>query len=200
MSNFLTYNIEEDDIINQYNVDNSEAGNSNQSGINFTIYNLLTIEGVNDLKIQNDIGYGTLLIGYTPITDDIPTSYSLYFLTENDLDYVNALTDPSNPTILRVPDNAKINKIIVKNAKNETITTDNILCIIFTGIPFNSGSLKNIIGNFSPSLPVDFNIFNSPQIGEEIVETIDSSYIFILNVDDSILPNQLEINIYYTIE
>lgn len=200
MSNFLTYNIEEDDIINQYNVDNSEAGNSNQSGRNFTIYNLVTIEGVNDLKIQNDVGYGTLLIGYTPITDNIPTSYSLYFLTENDLDYVNALTDPSNPTILRVPDNAKINKIIVKNAKNETITTDNILCIIFTGIPFNSGSLKNIIGNISPSLPVDFNIFNSPQIGEEIVETIDSSYIFILNVDDSILPNQLEINIYYTIE
>ena len=201
MSNFLTYDIEEADILNQYNVDNSETGNSNQSDSNFTVYNLGTIEGVNDLQIQNnDAGYGTLLTGYTPITDNIPTSYAIYFLTENDLDYVNPETDPSNPTILRVPDNAKINKIIVKNAKNQEITTDTILCIILTGVPPDIGTLKNIIGNLSPPSPVNFNIFNSPQIGEEIVETIDNSYLFVLTVDASILPNQLEINIYYTIE
>ena len=198
MSSFVLYDIEEEDILNQYNVDDSEAGNSNQSGSNFTVYNLLTIEGVNDLQIQNnDSGYGTLLIGYTPITDDIPTSYGICFLTENDLDYINPQTDPTNPYILRVPNNAKINRITVKNAKNSPITID-VLCVIYTGNPSGLGSIKFIIGE--QFIPVNLPIFNSTQIGQEITEPLDNSYFFVLNPDASILPNQLEINIYYTIE
>jgi hypothetical protein len=201
MSSFVLYDIEKDDILNQYNVDNSESGNSNQSGSNFTVYNLVTIEGVNDLQIQNnESGYGTLLIGYTPITDNLSESYGLYFLTENNLDYIDAQEDPTNTNILRVPNNAKINKIIVKNAKNQAIIS-NVLCIIFTTTS-DSSIIKPIIGNFDPPSPspVNFNIFNSQQIGQEIIEPLDSSYFFVLNIDDSIIPNQLEINIYYTIE
>ena len=198
MSNFLTYDIEEADILNQYNVDNSETGNSNQSDSNFTVYNLGTIEGVNDLQIQNnDAGYGTLLTGYTPITDNIPTSYAIYFLTENDLDYVNPETDPSNPTILRVPDNAKINRITVKNAKNSPIISD-VICIIYTANASGIGSVKLIIGD--QFTPVNLSIFNSTQIGNKIIEPLDNSYFFVLNPDNPIIPNQLEINIYYTIE
>ena len=73
MSNFKIYNIQEIDIINDSSLGNTS--NTNQS--TNCVFNLETIDGVNELQLENN---EYVLIGYTAVRDSISIIITLIIL------------------------------------------------------------------------------------------------------------------------
>lgn len=190
------YNVEEDDIYNQYALGNTT--NTNQP--NNCVFNLITIEGVNELQLLNR-EEGNILIGYTAASNVQYSDQVQFFVISNDI----PATDPisfADPNILRLPGNAIINSIEVINVKGGPIFPDtNSEAIIFT-CKNDFVDFINIIGSIDPTEGVSLSEFNNTVLGSEITVPLDETNVF-LYIPNSLRPPynqyQLQITINYTL-
>ena len=203
MSNFVTYDLDSIDIENQYELNSTNSSENNS----FIIYNLITIEGVNELQLENIDNNSNWLsvIGYTPVTNVTPDSRLYGFVNENNLPYVDVITDPENLTLFRVPDNCIIQRITCINIKGEPIPPDiSEKCRIFTVKFVDPDSLTYIIGTETDA--VDFDIFNNLTDGNTtffILPDSTSLFIFSMRIPESdntfFERYQLKFTVYYTL-
>jgi hypothetical protein len=201
MSSFNIYDLEENDILIQYELNSS----SNSGNNSFTVFNLDIIEGVNQLDIngQDDL---LLAIGYTPITDAQVGNYNYYFFKNNNYNWTLDLFDPN---ILTIPDNATIKNVTFQNVKGGPII-DNI-CYIKAGIVYNIPNpptpvtLYQLLGSENASLEYNSQ-FNEPVLSTANLSNAPKGQILCFVMIDStsnLLFNptiyQLQINVYYTL-
>jgi hypothetical protein len=190
------YNIEEDDIYNQYAVGNTT--NTNQP--NNCVFNLITIEGVNELQLLNR-EEGNILIGYTAASNVQYSDQSQFFVISNDI----PATDPisfADPNILRLPGNAIINSIEVINVKGGPILPDTNSEAIIVTCKNDFVDFINIIGSIDPTEAVSLSEFNNTVLGSEITVPLDETNVF-LYIPNSLRPPydqyQLQITINYAL-
>ena len=141
---FTIYNVEEDDIYNQYAVGNTT--NTNQP--NNCVFNLITIEGVNDLQILNKEGETGVLIGYTAASNVIFSDQGQFFMLTDDIPADDEIPPSfTNPNIARLPGNAIINSITAINVKGGPIPTDIISQAGVLACQSGFTNIINVIGN-----------------------------------------------------
>jgi hypothetical protein len=195
---FVMYNVEEDDIYNQYALGNTT--NTNQP--NNCVFNLITIEGVNELQLLNR-EEGNILIGYTAASNVQYSDQAQFFVISNDIPADDEIPPSfTNPNILRLPGNAIINSIEVINVKGGPIFPDtNSEAIIFT-CKNDFVDFINIIGSIDPTEGVSLSEFNNTVLGSEITVPLDETNVF-LYIPNSLRPPynqyQLQITINYTL-
>ena len=80
MSNFKIYNIQEIDIINDSSLGNTSNTNQSTNGV----FNLETIDGVNELQLHQQ---ENILIGYTSNSGVQYTDQGEVFLTSSNIEY-----------------------------------------------------------------------------------------------------------------
>ena len=198
---FTIYNVEEDDIYNQYAIGNTT--NTNQP--NNCVFNLITIEGVNDLQILNKEGEAGVLIGYTAASNVIYSDQGQFFMLTDDIPADDELPPSfTNPNIARLPGNAIINSISVINVKGGPIPTDIISEAGVFACKNGFTNIINIIGNITPPPTeiIPLYDFNNPVIGSEIIEILDETYVFVYqpnNLDEPYDQYQLQLTINYTL-
>ena len=206
MSNFKIYNIQEIDIINDSSLGNTS--NTNQS--TNCVFNLETIDGVNELQLENN---EYVLIGYTAVRDSISIAQDAnYFFNNNNTDNITFYDHPIiNNNILKVPGNVIIKKITAKIIKYEPENpldgndpTNQTKFLIGLVNSSNPNSFIPIFGHLNgeqdPTI-VDLLTFRNEQT-VIINQNIDENYIFVYFINtsqDRILNTyQLEMKIYYT--
>ena len=198
---FTIYNVEEDDIYNQYAVGNTT--NTNQP--NNCVFNLITIEGVNDLQILNKEGETGVLIGYTAASNVVFSDQGQFFMLTDDIPADDEIPPSfTNPNIARLPGNAIINSITAINVKGGPIPTDIISQAGVLACQSGFTNIINVIGNVtsSPAEILPLSDFNNLVIGSEIIEILDETYVFIYqpnNLDEPYDQYQLQITINYTL-
>ena len=197
---FTIYNVEEDDIYNQYAVGNTT--NTNQP--NNCVFNLITIEGVNDLQILNKEGETGVLIGYTPASNVVISNQAQFFLLTDDIPADDNTLIFTNPNIARLPGNAIINSITAINVKGGPIPTDIISQAGVFACQSGFINVINVIGNFtsSPEELLPLSDFNNLVIGSEITEILDETYVFIYGPNNLVAPYdqyQLQLTVNYTL-
>lgn len=198
---FTIYNVEEDNIINQYNVENSETDNSSNQGVNFTIYDLIIIEGVNELQLLNNTGESGILIGYTAASNVQYSDQSQFFMKTNDIPATEILSF-TNPNILRLPGNVVINSIEVINVKGGPIPIDTISEAVIITCKNDFIDFINIVGSIDPEQGVSLAEFNNTVIGSEITVPLDETNVFFYIPHFLSSPYdqyQLQITINYTL-
>jgi hypothetical protein len=194
------YNVEEDDIYNQYNVENSETGNVTNQGINFRVYDLIIIEGVNELQLL-DNDYENPLVGYTPININESRVGQIIMKTNNS----NQPVTYSDSNIIRLPGRAIINKITCRNIKGGLIPTNTPSKIIGIFSKNGSNSSNIFFGNYKKGVnltTISLSEFNNIVTGNDIPEPVDETYIFSIYMEYLQEPYdqyQLEITIDYTL-
>ena len=197
---FTMYNVEEDDIYNQYNVENSETGNVTNQGINFRVYDLIIIEGVNELQLL-DNDYENPLVGYTPININESRVGQIIMKTNNS----NQPVTYSDSNIIRLPGRAIINKITCRNIKGGLIPTNTPSKIIGIFSKNGSNSSNIFFGNYKKGVnltTISLSEFNNIVTGNDIPEPVDETYIFSIYMEYLQEPYdqyQLEITIDYTL-
>ena len=202
MDDFKIYNIQEIDILNEYSLGNTSNTNQSTNGV----FNLETIDGVNELQLHQQ---ENILIGYTSNSGVQYTDQGEVFLTSSNIEYFDFTTDITNPNILRLPGNARINKITVINIKGGPIPSQNPpdgfigTTSIITYIYPNMQNGINIFGHITGEtyIFIPLTIFNTLQTNtEKISRTITPEYIFFYGPNE-VPPNtyQMQINIYYTL-
>lgn len=198
---FTIYNVEEDDIYNQYAVGNTT--NTNQP--NNCVFNLITIEGVNDLQILNKEGETGVLIGYTAASNVIFSDQGQFFMLTDDIPADDEIPPSfTNPNIARLPGNAIINSITAINVKGGPIPTDIISQAGVLACQSGFTNIINVIGNVtsSPAEILPLSDFNNLVIGSEIIEILDETYVFIYQPNNLVAPYdqyQLQLTVNYTL-
>lgn len=198
---FTIYNVEEDDIYNQYAVGNTT--NTNQP--NNCVFNLITIEGVNDLQILNKEGETGVLIGYTAASNVVFSDQGQFFMLTDDIPADDEIPPSfTNPNIARLPGNAIINSITAINVKGGPIPTDIISQAGVLACQSGFTNIINVIGNVtsSPAEILPLSDFNNLVIGSEIIEILDETYVFIYQPNNLVAPYdqyQLQLTVNYTL-
>ena len=207
MSNFVTYDLESIDIENQYEL-NSTNGLSSVNNNSFVVYNLITIDGVNQLQLENiETNDWLSAVGYTPVTNLTPELRLYGFVNEDNLPYVDVITDSENLTLFRVSssDNFIIQRITCINIKGGPIPDDiSELCKIFTIKITDPDSLTYIIGTDEEG--VKFDIFNNLIDGNtsfSVPPDNTSLFVFTMRIPESANDfferYQLKFTVYYTL-
>ena len=198
---FTMYNVEEDNIINQYNVENSETGYSSNQGINFTVYDLIIIEGVNELQLLLN-QYENPLVGYTPININESRVGQIIMKTNHS----NQPVTYSDSNIIRLPGRAIINSITGINVKGGPIPSETLTLIVGYFIKEGQDPSSNIFfGTYNEGADptaISLSEFNNLVTGNTITEPLDESYIFVLYTEYLQEPYnqyQLQITIDYTL-
>ena len=194
---FRIYNLEEDDIYNQYELGNTT--NTNQP--NNCVFNLITIEGVNDLQILNN--EGETLIGYTAASNVTRSDQGQFFMLTNDIPADNELTF-TNPNIARLPGTAIINSISVINVKGGPIPTDISSQAGVIACKTGFTNIINIIGNVSSPTPelIPLYDFNNSVIGSDEIGILDETFVFVFTPAYLVEPYdqyQLQLTVNYTL-
>jgi hypothetical protein len=205
MNKFIVEDIESNDIDNQYALQVNSNGLSSVNNNSFVVYNLITIDGVNELQLENIESNWLSVVGYTPVTNVTPDSRLYGFVNEDNLPYVDVITEPEDPTLFRIPDNCIIQRITCINIKGGPIPPDiSEKCKIFTVKFADPDSLTYIIGTETEG--DNFDIFNNLKYGNttfSIVPDSTSLFIFTMRIPESANDffkiYQLKFTVYYTL-